>query len=185
MLQGNCKFEITGEHLVIEADPGKDFFVNPVDGSVTANAAFVYEEITGDFVCRARVSLEHESMYDAGVLLALQDDTHWAKACFELSDYGFKDVCTVMTNGISDDCNGIIVENNSVWLQLARTGDVFTVHYSMDGENYIMARICSMPLSKILKVGFEAQSPRGDGGKRYFDHFVIKNEGLKEPRAGV
>jgi len=184
MLQGNAKFEINGNQLIVEAEPKKDFFVSPVDGSVTANAAFVYEEITGDFVCRARISLEHKSMFDAGVLLAMQDDTHWAKACFEMGDYGFKSVCTVMTNGVSDDCNGITVEGDAIWLQLARTGNVFSVHYSLDGEHYFMARLCSMPFVDTLKVGFEAQSPTGDGGKRYFTDFAIEKHGLADPRMG-
>jgi len=184
MLQGNCKYEIIGNKLIIEAEPGKDFFVSPIDGTVTANAAFVYEEITGDFICRAKISLVHKSMFDAGVLLAIQDETHWAKACFEMGDYGFKSVCTVMTNGLSDDSNGITVNDNTVWLQLARTRNVFSVHYSLDGEHYFMARLCSMPFADTLKVGFEAQSPTGDGGKRYFNDFSIVNHGLDNPRLG-
>jgi len=184
MLQGDCKYEIVGNRLVIDAEPGKDFFVSPVDGSVTANAAFVYEEVTGDFVFRAKISLEHKAMYDAGVLMAMQDETHWAKACFELGDYGYKSVCTVMTNGVSDDCNGITVDEDSIWFQLARTGNTFSVHYSLDGENYFMARLCSMPFAETLKVGFVAQSPTGNGGKRYFTDFSIENRGLDNPRMG-
>lgn len=184
MLQGNCKYEINGNQLVMEAQAGKDFFVNPLDGSVKADADFVYEEVKGDFVCRAKISLEHKTMYDAGVLLALEDERHWAKACFELGDYGFKSVCTVMTNGLSDDCNNITVEGDEIWLQLARTGNAFSVHYSFDGETYYMARLCSMPLGETLKVGFEAQSPAGNGGKRYFTDFVIERRTLENPRMG-
>jgi len=185
MLQGKCKFEVSEKQLVIYAEPHTDYFVSPVDGSVTANAALVYEEVTGDFVCRAKVSLEHKSMFDAGVLMAVQDDTHWAKACFELGDYGFKSVCAVMTNGLSDDCNGATVEENELWLQLARTGNVFSVHYSMDGENYFLTRLCSLPFAETLKVGFEAQSPTGEGGKRCFTDYVIEHHGLEDPRLGI
>lgn len=184
MFKGNCTYEITGNQLIIEAEPRKDFFVNPIDGSITANAAFVYKEVYGDFICRAKISLEHKAMFDAGVLMAMQDETHWAKACFEMGDYGFKSVCTVMTNGLSDDSNGVTVENDTIWLQLARTGDVFSVHYSLDGINYYMARLCSLPFNRTLKVGVEAQSPTGDGGKRYFSDFSIENRGLTNPRLG-
>lgn len=185
MLQGNCKFELNGNRLAIEAIPKADFFVNPVDGSVKADAAFVYEEVEGDFICRAKITLEHKSMFDAGVLLALQDDAHWAKACFEMGDYGFKSVCCVMTNGLSDDGNGITVDGNTIWLQLARTGNVFSVHYSLDGTHFYMARLCSMPLSKKLKVGFVSQSPAGNGVKALFEDFSIENKGLRNPRAGI
>lgn len=184
MLQGNCKYEIKENRLIIESGPQNDFIVNPVDGSVTANAPFVYEDITGDFICRAKISLEHKAMFDAGGLMAMQDETHWAKACFELGDYGFKSVCTVMTNGLSDDCNGITVDGDVIWLQLARTGDVFSVHYSLDGTNYFLTRICSMPFEKTLKVGFEAQSPTGYGGKSCFTDFSVENRRLDNPRAG-
>lgn len=185
MLHGNCQFELKGDKLLIEAIPKADFFVNPADGSIKADAAFVWKETEGDFVCRAKITLLHKSTFDAGVLLALQDDTHWAKACFELGDYGFKSVCCVMTNGLSDDGNGVTVNANTVWLQLARTGDVFSVHYSPDGVKYYMARLCNMPLNKKLKVGFEAQSPTGDGVSVLFENISIENRGLKNPRAGI
>lgn len=185
MLRGNCTFTQKEGRLTVEAIPKADFFVNPSDGSIKADAAFVYKEIEGDFVCRAKISLSHKSMFDAGVLLALQDDTHWAKACFEKGDYGFTSVCTVMTNGLSDDGNGVTVNGNTVWLQLARTGNVFSVHYSLDGDKYYMARLCNMPFDKKLKVGFEAQSPTGDGVQVLFENFSIEQISLRDPRAGI
>lgn len=171
MLQGNCKFEEKNNQLIIESIPNTDFFVNPTDGNIKANAAFVFKEIDGDFICRAKIYVEHKALFDAGVLMALQDDTHWAKACFEMGDYGFKSVCCVMTNGLSDDSNGILVNENTIWLQLARTGNVFSVHYSFDGKKYFMARLCNMPLNKKLKLGFEAQSPTGNSIKVLFEKF--------------
>lgn len=185
MLKGNCKYEIKENQLIVEVGSKTDFFVNPLDGSVTANAAFVYEEITGDFVCKAKITFEHKTMYDAGVLMAMADDTHWAKACFELGEYGFKSVCTVMTNGFSDDCNNAIIEGNEVWLQLARTGNTFTVHYSLDGKKFYLSRICAMSFGTAVKVGFVAQSPAGEGGKAVFTDYSVENRSLENPRLGV
>lgn len=185
MLQGNCKYEIKGNQLIMEAEPKTDFFVNPIDGSVAANAQFVYEEMTGDFVCKAKISLEHKAMFDAGVLFAMADETHWAKACFELGDYGFKSVCTVMTDGLSDDCNNVTVEGSEIWLQLSRTGNAFAVHYSLDGEKFYMARLCSMTFGPVMKVGFVAQSPTGEGGTRTFTDFSVESRTLENPRLGA
>ncbi|MBT1174690.1 DUF1349 domain-containing protein [Bifidobacterium sp. LC6] len=184
MLQGNCAFEIKDNILIMEAEPGKDYFANPVSGEVKADAAFAYTTIEGDFTCRAKVRLEHKSQFDGAGLFAFQDDTHWVKACFEQGDYGFKSVVTVMTNDHSDDGYGVTIPGDSIWLQLARTGDVFSIHYSYDGDFYYMSRLARMPFAKTLQVGFEAQSPTGEGGKRYFTDFTIVREGLKDPRAG-
>lgn len=181
----NVTFGVSGNVLTIEAIPGKDFFVNPVDDSVVADAAFVYRPVVGDFVCRAKISLEHKAKFDGGALFAYQDDTHWVKACFEQGDYGFKSVVTVATDGVSDDCYGVTVHGDFVWLQLARTDDVFSIHYSFDGMQWFMSRLCSsMLFDRLLKVGFEAQSPTGDGGTRTFTDFEILDHRLSDPRAG-
>jgi len=184
MLKGNCQFEIKDNVLMVMAEAGTDYFVNPIDGHVVADAAFAYEEIEGDFICRAKVSLDHQSQFDAGALFAWEDAHHWVKLCFEQGDYGFRSVCTVVTDGLSDDSNGITVDGNEIWFQLARTKDVFSMHYSLDGQTYYMARLASRKFSKTLKVGFEGQSPTGHGGARYFTDFVILKRSLVNPRQG-
>lgn len=184
MLQGECSYDINGNVLSIKAGSETDYFVNPIDGKIVANAAFVHEEISGDFVCKAKVSLHHETEFDGGALFVYQDDTHWSKACFEMSSYSFAEVCTVMTDGLSDDCNGTSIDGDDVWLQIARTDNVFSIHYSLDGNDYIMARICSLPFNKKLKVGFLAQSPKGKGIRVTFTDFSIENRSLADPRMG-
>ncbi|MGH0052350.1 MAG: DUF1349 domain-containing protein [Sphaerochaetaceae bacterium] len=184
MLQGNCIFTISDNSLTIKANQKTDFFVNPVDGKIADNAAFVSEQITGDFVCRAKISLIHSCEFDGGALFVYQDSTHWVKACFEKSSYSFNDICTVVTNGLSDDCNGAIIQGNSIWLQIARTDTIFSIHYSFDGDTYILARICFLAFDASLKVGFEAQSPIGDGCECTFTEYSIEQRTLSDPRAG-
>lgn len=46
--------------------------------------------------------------------MVLQDMAHWAKACFELTDFNTQAVVSVVTNGQSDDANGCNIEENSV-----------------------------------------------------------------------
>ncbi len=43
-------------------------------------------------------------------------------------------VVTVMTNEKSDDANGINVDTNEIWLQMARKDNAFAIHYSLDGK---------------------------------------------------
>ncbi len=170
--------------FAIHALAEKDFFVAPDTGDVYANAAFGYVEVEGDFVLRAKVSLKMESVYDAAVLLALENDTRWAKACFENTDLGYPAIVTVMTDGRSDDANGVKIEGDSIWMQLTRKNDEFAVHYSFDGEKFEMARYCWLPLAKTLKVGVEAQSPTGQGGWRYFQHVTLERKTVSDIRGG-
>lgn len=177
-------FEEVENGIRAYAMPNTDYFVNPETGDVTANAPFFYEEVSGDFVLRARVSLDFKSTYDACVLLALDNERLWAKACFEMSNYGFPTIISVMTNGRSDDAFCISVDGTEAWLQLSRKGDVFAVHYSLDGKLFKMARLAYLPMSSTIKVGFEAQSPTGNGGVRNFRDIDFKNISLNNIRNG-
>jgi regulation of enolase protein 1 (concanavalin A-like superfamily) len=105
---------------------------------------------------------------------AYENDTKWAKVCFEYTDLNTKAVFSVMTNGRSDDCNGVNIESDTVWLQLCRAGDVFAAHYSYDGKTFLMNRILYMPLAKKLKVGLVAQSPLGCGGEFIFNDIYME-----------
>ena len=53
------------------------------------NAPFYYTEIEGDFVLRVKVSHDFKQTYDSCSIMVFKDMTHWAKACFELTDFGW------------------------------------------------------------------------------------------------
>ena len=180
--EGALKPLATG--LELYAPKQTDYFVNPADGSIKENAPFFYREVEGDFVLQAKVSHGFDATYDACVLLAYDNETLWAKACFECTDFGTHAVVTVMTNGRSDDANGANIAGNEVWLQLARKGDLFAVHYSLDGEQFIMARLCSLPMRQRVQVGLVAQSPTGNGGERRFEHVRLECRTLADIRGG-
>lgn len=183
LLNNASYFEEDGV-IRVSAFAKTDFFVNPETSEVTANGQFVYCAVKGDFVMQAKVSCEFKDTYDACVLLAYDHKHKWAKACFERTDFGSKAVVTVMTNGVSDDANGINTEQDQVWLRLSRKNDMFAVHYSLDGETFIMARLCRIPMSEEIKVGIAAQSPTGDGGERFFENFSLENRSLTDIRLG-
>lgn len=186
----NLQWYIEGETqeiadgFAIKALPETDFFVTPAEGDVYANAVFAYREVEGDFVLRAKVSLKMEDTYDAAVLLAMDHKKLWAKACFEATDLSYPAIVTVMTNERSDDANGVPVAGDSVWMQLARKGDQFAIHYSEDGKIFNMARYAWLPMKKTIKVGLEAQSPLGQGGWRNFQHVTLERKTLEDIRGG-
>ena len=179
-----------GAELTIAAPPKTDWFNNPIpeDGELpepVANAPFFYTEVSGDFVFRAKVRPNHWYTYDACALMVIRDERMWAKAAFERSDFGTNAVVCVVTNEVSDDANGCNIEQESIWLQIVRKGDVFCVHYSLDGERFDMVRLFRLPDGESVKVGLEAQSPAGEGGVRLFEQVTLEKRTVENLRAGI
>ncbi|GHU55766.1 hypothetical protein FACS1894132_12320 [Clostridia bacterium] len=129
---------INGSSLVIKAAPKSNFFMEPSDGARYLSGQFFYTDCGGGFLIRAKVMPNFASVYDVCTFLALSGDTCWAKLCFESTDIGTYAVVSVVTNEISDDANGVDIAGDSVYLQLAKNGDLFAMHYSTDGKEYKM-----------------------------------------------
>lgn len=185
------KAEIAGDELILQASPNSDFFCggsfSATSGAVPetlCNAPFYYTEVAGDFVLRAKVSLEFKDIYDSATLMVMQSETVWAKLCFEKTDFGTTAVVSVVTNGGSDDANGCNVTVPAVWLQIARSGNGFALHYSLDGEQFDMVRYFTLPVDNVLKVGFVAQAPTGSGGKRQYAHCSLEQKTVADLRVG-
>ena len=174
-----------GSTLLLEAHPGKDYFINPEDGTRTLNAAYYYKMVSGNFLLRAKVTHEFISTYDACAFLAMQDDLTWCKLCFEKSDFGTNAVVSVVTDGVSDDANGVNIDGKTVWLQMIRKGNLFSLHYSSDGNKFYMVRLFKLACDDTLKVGIVAQSPTGNGGEFLFEHIALEDHQVENMRAGL
>lgn len=177
--------------LTVYAPEKTDYFNSPVkeNGAFpepVANAALYYTELTGDFVFQTKVELEFKNLYDAAALLVYENENVWAKLALENSDLPCRKpaVVSVVTNRISDDCNGPVMEGNRVWFQISRVDDCFAFHYSVDGKEYQMVRVFTLPVGKTVKVGFEAQAPMGEGGYRIYRDILIENKRVENIRAG-
>ncbi len=133
---------------------------------------------------RAKVSHGFVDVYDAAVLMIMQDEHVWAKACFELTDFGTHAVVSVVTNQLSDDANGCNIDGNAVWLQASRVGPAFAFHYSLDGTTFNMMRYFTIPVGDTVKVGLLAQAPQGKGGERVFEHVTLEQRTLANIREG-
>ena len=182
-------FSIDGDKITITAPPLSDFFNNPVpeNGKYKApqgNAPFFYTDVAGDFVVRVKVKPNFKDVYDAACIMVIQDESLWLKAAYEKSDFDTTAVVSVITNKLSDDANGCNLTEDSIWLQVARVGCNFAVHYSLDGEKYDMVRLCMLPVGDTVKVGIEAQCPTGQGGAREFSGLSIEKRTITDLRAG-
>lgn len=189
MNESDIKFE--NDKLIMLASEKSDFFCHSgaigeegITPESLTNAPFFYTEVTGDFVMKVKVSHAFKDTYDSASIMVLQDLNIWAKACFELTDFNTRAVVSVVTNQISDDANGCNIEGNEVWLQVARAGNSFAFHYSLDGKRYDMMRFFSLPVEETIMVGFVAQAPTGQGGERIYQDYSIEYKTVKNIRMG-
>jgi uncharacterized protein len=177
--------------VVATAPAHTDLYLSP-GGEGSADAVSMLNAATllgappdGDFQLGARVTVGFQAQYDAGVLLLWVDERHWAKLCFELSPAAEPMVVSVVTRGLSDDANAFVVPERSVWLRVSRVDGVYAFHASTDATTWRMVRVFSLGDSlSDHHVGFEAQSPSGDGCTVTFDDIRFTDHRLMDLRDG-
>ena len=185
------RFDEQTSTVVATAAPRTDIFIDP-GGSTTLDAESMLNAATllgvppaGDFRLSARATVGFEDTYDAGVLLLWIDERHWGKLCFEFSPAREPMIVSVVTRGVSDDANAFVVQGPSVWLRLSRIDHAYAYHASIDGEQWRMIRYFRLSDSPAsVKVGFEVQSPTGDGCTVTFDDIRFVAERLGDLRDG-
>ena len=162
-----------------------DYFRDPTGKMVNDNAPFLWTSVSGDFVARALVRPTFTNTYDSGVLMVRHNTETWAKLCFEKTDFGTTAAVSVVTRGVSDDANGADLDTSELWLQMARGGNVFALHYSLDGQSWRMVRIFNLEVPHEVRVGVVAQCPVGDGTTVDLLHFSVETRTLADIRSGV
>jgi uncharacterized protein len=187
MLIMNRAKMISETKSVIEIEaPGKtDFFIDMFSMKPVDDAPFYYEKRKGDFVARVKVRPGFKKNYDAGGLFVYDTAKKWIKLEFEMTDLGYPSVVSVVTDGVSDDCNGEKAQGvEELWLQIVRKGDNWVLHHSEDGKKWKMVRYFQLKMKDEVRIGLEAQSPRGNGCKVEFSGFRIADNTLADMRKG-
>lgn len=169
-----------------------DIFIDPgADSQLNAESMLNAPTLLGvppdgDFQFSARVTVDFASTFDAGVLLLWIDDRHWGKLCFEYSPDGEPMIVSVVARGVADDANAFVVDGRTVWLRVSRMDRVFAYHASLDGRTWRMVRCFTIDdTTTPAAVGFEAQSPTGDGCHVTFDDIRFTGERLRDLRDGT
>ncbi|MEU6516147.1 DUF1349 domain-containing protein [Streptomyces sp. NPDC046978] len=173
------------------ASAHSDIFIDPgADSQLNAESMLNAATLLGvppdcDFQFSARVTVNFESTFDAGVLLLWIDDRHWGKLCFEYSPDRQPMIVSVVARGVADDANAFAVDGRTVWLRISRIDHAFAYHASLDGKAWRMIRFFTLDdTSTPAAIGFEAQSPTGDGCMVTFDDIHFTRERLRELRDG-
>jgi regulation of enolase protein 1 (concanavalin A-like superfamily) len=149
--------------LTISSDAKTDWFVDPFDGTVAKTASILLFSPGSDYVFSARISVQFATKWDAGALMVWGDDRHWAKLSFEFSPDQKPTLVTVVTRGLSDDCNSMSVSGDSVYLRIAKSANTYVFYFSTDGQAWQILRTFGLDTQLPMRVGFEAQSPAGAG----------------------
>ncbi len=171
--------------LSITAGGKTDWFIDPAGTGMSNNAPVaLFMPPVENFLLSARVTVNFGSMFDAGVLFVYERDDLWAKLCFEYSPQNKPMVVSVVTRGLSDDCNSAVIDGNSAYLRVARIGTTFALHYSLDGQYWNLVRYFTLGKVEALRVGFEAQSPTGQRCNVVFSEIAYRPGVLKEMRSG-
>jgi regulation of enolase protein 1 (concanavalin A-like superfamily) len=162
-----------------------DYFQAPIGDLRKDDAPYLWTSVDGDFSAVAHVRPNWTSVWDAGALMVRQDSTHWAKLCYESTDLGTTAAVSVVTNATSDDANGANLQTPDLWLQVARVGNAFGMHYSFDGHSWQMVRVFRLAMPASVKVGLVAQCPGGPGAQIDLLGFWINHGALHDLRKGI
>jgi regulation of enolase protein 1 (concanavalin A-like superfamily) len=154
--------------LTISSSAKTDWFVDPFDGTVAKTAPILLFSPGPDYVLSARVTVQFTTKWDAGALMLWGDDHHWAKLSYEFSPDQKPTLVTVVTRGLSDDCNSQSLNGDSVYLRVAKSGNTYVFYFATDGKNWQILRTFSLDTDLPTRAGFESQSPEGSGAVATF-----------------
>jgi hypothetical protein len=186
----SCAFSVDeAGTLTLSGEARSDLFIDPAGEGEQAEAGYlVGVPPYGDFTLAARITVPFASDFDAGVLLVEAGPERFAKACFEYSPQGKPMAVSVVTRGVSDDANGRLVDGDTLWLRVTRTGGAWAFHSSLDGTWWDFLRYFSLGEAQqerdAVRVGFLAQSPVGEGIEVTFTQIAYTEGALGDLRDG-
>jgi regulation of enolase protein 1 (concanavalin A-like superfamily) len=177
-------WELSAEgQLAITAPAKTDWFIDPQGAVDLSNAPVLLFPTSGPSVLSAQVAANHVATFDAGVLLVYENPRAWAKLCLELSPQELPTIVSVVTKGISDDCNAFAVDG-PVYLRVSRLGQAYAFHVSQDESNWNLIRYFRLEDNRRAQMGFLAQSPTGNGCTASFRDIRFEERLLQDLRLG-
>ena len=171
--------------MTLFSGPRNDYFHDPATGKRTATAPCAILNVdVPSFILSAHLEMTGKSTFDAAVLFVSVSEDTWAKFCLETSPRGEPTIVSVVTRGVSDDCNSASLSSASAYLRLAKTPETLAFHYSLDGRYWHLVRYFSLGTLPSVSVGLVAQSPIGQGASVRFSDFAFRAGELSNLRDG-
>jgi len=179
-------YELKDGMLSINPGDKTDFFNDPGSNSIVGNAPMLYKEMEGDFVATSKVKPNFKDIWNACAMMVYVDNLNWGKFCFEKSDATGVSIVSVVTKDRSDDSNGPIINDaREVWMKVARKDNLIGFYWSLDGADYKMARLFSLPDSPSIKIGMVAQCPASENVEHEFLFFSLEEKSIEDMRKGM
>ncbi|UVK41184.1 DUF1349 domain-containing protein [Mesorhizobium sp. AR10] len=180
------RIDFDGNDAVIEAGPNTDWFFDPRGNAKLRNVPSMAMSIEAPvFSLQAKVTADFGSRFDGGTIFVQASEDTWAKIAFEYSPQRVPTLVSVVTKGVSDDCDGPPFEKEAVYLRLSAQDGAFAFHFSEAGSHWHFLRWFSLPRgSGPLTIGLSAQSPLGNGCRVRFSDIRLSYDPIPDLRDG-
>lgn len=178
-------WRLENEALLIQAGAATDLFVDPRGEYEKNNAPRLAFAPDAVYTIQAKVTVDFQADYDAGAFILWANERHWAKFAFEFSPQKQPTLVSVVTHDVSDDCNSLTIDGNEVYLRVAKLGQAFAFHASVDGRSWRLIRYFSAANLEDATVNFSSQSPMGGGCTAVFSEIGYTAEALADIRNGT
>jgi regulation of enolase protein 1 (concanavalin A-like superfamily) len=177
-------FTAKGNTITIVAGKKTDMFRDPNVTYNTDNAPKILFKPADNFVLTASIEHSFTNKWDGGAIVLKSDSLNWIKFCFEKDYTGARRVVSVVTKGISDDCNSVEINSNKVFYKIAKADNVITLYYSIDGNKWLLIRHLQFDTKPEFEVGFLAQSPTGTSCTVTFSNILYVERKISDPYTG-
>ncbi|WP_109699347.1 DUF1349 domain-containing protein [Chitinophaga deserti] len=145
-------------------------------------ATFLADE---QFIFSARVRPDCKALYDGGALILYTDSSNWAKLLIEKMDDGRIMLgSSLVTGRVTDDSYHRAVNAPEVYVKAARSGNIYGFYFSEDGKKWQLLRTFRYRNPAGLRIGFYAQSPKGEGMELQVSDVKYRPEAFKNFHAG-
>jgi uncharacterized protein len=160
--------------LKVTAEAKTDFWRKTHYGFIRDNGHFYYQEVSGNFELKVKISGQYRSLYDQAGLMVRIDESTWLKCGIEFVN-GVQQASAVVTHDFSDWSIIPLPDNPSaLWLKLTRQVEAIEIEYSRDGETYSLLRLTYLPEVSPIQVGVMCAAPDGDGFEVTFQDYELK-----------
>lgn len=169
-------FQLEAGRLLMETDPGTDYWQRTYYGFRNDNAHTFIREVEGDFSFTVKTEFETKMQYDQCGIILYQDSENWMKASVEYENSDFARLGSVVTNlGFSDWATADVpASTNEVWYRLSRRKQDFYLESSPDGMQYQQMRMFHIyNYITVARVGVYACSPLESSFKARFSAFEL------------
>jgi uncharacterized protein len=168
-------FKVNKNSISIKAGKETDFY-SFIDGSYyVTNAPKILFKPDSNFIFSAKVRPAFKSIYDGGALFIYADAENWAKVLFEMhSDKSVGLGVSVVDNKHGDDSYHGHIKGDEVYVKVARSGKIFNFYQSADGKTWALTRTFPFDKTSDLRIGFYAQSPKGESCTVDFSEITYK-----------